>query len=380
MNEFLFYTLVIIVKIVIVFAVVLGSVPALVLIERKLLGYMQVRPGPNRVGPWGLLQTMVDGAKIFFKENVIPTGVDPLTYQLAPILVIVPALVVSAVVPFGPTIELFGHRIALSIADLGDKDQSLGLLYFFAIASLTIYGIVLAGWSSNNKWSLLGGLRSAAQMVSYEITLSLAAVGVLLLSGTFSLRAIADQQAGGFWRWNVFSQPLGFALFLVAALAENNRLPFDLPEAESELTGGYHTEYSSMRFAMFYMAEYMNLFLTCSIIVTLFFGGFHPPYPYEFGTTWLDGAMGLVWFGIKVGALVFFYVWTRGTLPRLRYDQLMALGWKVMLPLAFLNLFLAALFIALGWTWWQMGLVGLAVLVLTDISLGRILWRRRRAA
>ena len=380
MSGFLFDTLVIIAKIVVVFAVVLGSVPALVLIERKLLGYMQVRPGPNRVGPWGLLQTMVDGAKIFFKENVIPTGVDHLTYQLAPILVIVPALIVSAVVPFGPTIEVFGRRIALSIADLGDAEQSLGLLYFFAIASLTIYGIVLAGWSSNNKWSLLGGLRSAAQMVSYEITLSLAAVGVLLLSGTFSLRAIADQQAGGFWHWNVFSQPLGFALFLVAGLAENNRLPFDLPEAESELTGGYHTEYSSMRFAMFYMAEYMNLFLTCAMIVTLFFGGFHPPYPYRFGTAWLDGAIGLAWFGVKVGTFVLLYVWTRATLPRLRYDQLMALGWKIMLPLAFLNLFLSALFIALGWKWWQMGLAGLAVLLLADASLGSLLWRRRRAA
>jgi len=374
MHAFFLYTLIVIIKIVVVFAVTLGSVPAIVLVERKVLGWMQVRPGPNRVGPWGLLQTMVDGAKIFFKENVIPNHVDMLTYQLAPILVITPALVISSVIPFGPDIVIAGHRIPLSITDL-----DLSLLFFFAVASLTIYGVVLAGWSSNNKWSLLGGLRSAAQMVSYEITLSLAAVGVLLLCGTFSLHAITEQQGGGFWYWNVFRQPLGFVLFLLAALAENNRLPFDLPEAESELTGGYHTEYSSMRFAYFYMAEYMNLFLTASVMAVLFLGGFEPPYPHQFGTSWLEGVHGIIWFGIKVGFFVFLYIWVRATLPRLRYDQLMYLGWKIMLPLAFLNLLGTAVFIAYGWQWWQMGLVWLIVLILTDLVVGHILWRRRRA-
>jgi len=374
MSAFLIYTILIVIKIVIVFGIVLGSVPALVLVERKLLGWMQIRPGPNRVGPWGLLQTIVDGAKVFFKETVIPDGVDRPVYDLAPLLVIVPALVVSCVVPFGPAIEIAGIQIPLSITDL-----DLGLVFYFAVASLTIYGIVLAGWSSNNKWSLLGGLRSSAQMVSYEITLALSVVGVLLLCGTFNLREIAEKQAGGFWYWNVCRQPLGFFLFLLAGLAENNRLPFDLPEAESELTGGYHTEYSSMRFVTFYMAEYVNIVLTSAIITTVFLGGFNPPYPYEFQGTWLDGLIGVVWFGIKVGALAILYIWIRGTLPRLRYDHLMALGWKVMLPLAFINLFITAILIALERPWWEMCAVGLAILLMTDIFLSHILWRRRRA-
>lgn len=375
----LVYTLITLVKIGIVFGILLTSVPVLVLVERKVLGWMQVRPGPNRVGPWGMLQTLVDGLKIYLKENVIPDGVDWLPYQLAPILVISPALIASAVVPFGPTIEIAGYSIPLSITDLGDKDHSLGLVFFFAVASLTIYGIVLAGWSSDNKWSLLGGLRSVAQMVSYEITLALAVVGVLLLSGTFSLREISEQQSGGFWHWNVFQQPLGFVLFLIAGLAENNRVPFDLPEAESELTGGYHTEYSSMRFAFFYMAEYMSIFLVTAMLTTLFLGGYQPPYPGALGVSWLDGLIGVFWFLAKIGALVFLYIWIRGTLPRLRYDQLMAFGWKVMLPLAFVNLFLTAGLMAAQWPWWGMGIMGVIVLLLTDWLLSRILWRRRRA-
>jgi len=374
MSELLLYIFVVAVKIAFVFGVMLGSVPVVVLVERKLLGWMQVRPGPNRVGPWGLLQTVVDGVKVFFKETIIPDGVNRPIYDFAPILVIVPPLIISCVVPFGPIIEVAGYRIPLTVTDL-----DLGLVFFFAVASLAIYGIVLAGWSSNNKWSLLGGLRSSAQMVSYEITLALSVVGVLLLCGTFNLREIADQQAGGFWHWNVCRQPLSFFLFLVAALAENNRLPFDLPEAESELTGGYHTEYSSMRFVMFYMAEYVNIVLTSAIVTTVFLGGFHPPYPYEFGTHWLNGVVGIVWFTAKVGALIFVYIWIRGTLPRLRYDQLMALGWKVMLPLAFINLFLTAILIVFERPWWEMGVMGLAMLFLTDILLSHILWGRRRA-
>jgi len=376
MNNLLLDTLITAIKIAVVFGIVLGSVPVLVLAERKFLGWMQVRPGPNRVGPWGLLQTIVDAVKLFFKENVIPGSVDRPVYHLAPILVLVPALIVSTVIPFGPVIEIAEQRISLSIADL-----DLGLVFVFAISSLTIYGIVLAGWSSNNKWSLLGGLRSSAQMVSYELTLALSVVGVLLLAGTFNLREIVDQQRGGFWCWNLVGQPLGFMLFFLSGIAETNRLPFDLPEGESELTGGYHTEYSSMRFAMFFMAEYANVFLMSAIITTLFLGGYHPPFAYRFGATWLDGLIGFGLFLGKVGALVAVFIWIRGTLPRLRYDQLMALGWKVMLPLAFFNLFATAILLAvLERPWWAMCGVGLAVLVLTDVVLSRVFWRRRRAA
>ena len=216
-------------------------------------------------------------------------------------------------------------------------------------------------------------------MVSYELTLALSVVGLLLLTGTFNLREIADQQAGGFWRWNIVSQPLGFVLFFLSGIAETNRLPFDLPEGESELTGGYHTEYSSMRFAMFFMAEYAGVFLMSAIITTLFLGGFHPPFPYEFGTTSLNGLIGFACFGVKAGTLILLFIWIRGTLPRLRYDQLMSLGWKVMLPLAFFNLFATAILVVFESSWWQMGLVGVAALVLTDALLNRIFWRRRRA-
>jgi len=374
MNQFLLYTIIAIVKIAVVFGITIGSIPALVLAERKVLGWIQVRPGPNRVGPWGLLQTVVDGIKLFFKEDVIPDGVDRPTYELAPLLVMIPALLVACVIPFGPTVRIGGLKIHLSVTDL-----DMGLVFIFAIASLTVYGIVLAGWSSNNKWSLLGGLRSSAQMISYEVTLSLSVVGVLLLAGTFNLREIAEQQSGGLWHWNAVRQPLGFVLFLLAGFAETNRLPFDLPEGESELTGGYHTEYSSMRFAMFFMGEYANVFLMSAIVTTLFFGGFQPPYPYTFGGSWVDGIIGLAWFGVKVGAFIFLFIWVRGTLPRLRYDQLMALGWKIMIPLALLNLFATAVMVALDAPWWAMFATGLALLVLVDTFLTAILWRRRRA-
>jgi NADH-quinone oxidoreductase subunit H len=381
MNEALVYTLIVIVKIAVVFGLLLGSVPPLVLLERKLLGWIQMRPGPNRVGPWGVLQTVVDGAKLLFKEDVIPAGVDKVVYQLAPILVMAIALIVPCVIPFGPEIEIGGYTIALSIADL-----DLGLVFVFAISSLSVYGVVLAGWSSDNKWSLLGGLRSSAQMISYELALALSVIGVLLLAGTFSLREIVEQQEGGFWHWNILRQPLGFVLLLLAGTAETNRVPFDLPEGESELTGGYHTEYSSMRFAFFFMGEYVSVFFMSALIATLFLGGFHAPFPYEYGRTWLDGLFGVFWLLAKVGAFVVFFIWMRGTLPRLRYDQLMALGWKIALPLAFLNLFVTAglLVLETKWSvmgeWWVMLLVGVILLFLIDLSLSRIFWRRRRAA
>ena len=374
MSPELTYTLIVCAKIVFVFGIAITSIPVLVLVERKLLGWMQMRPGPNRVGPWGILQTMADGIKLLFKEDVIPDNIDRPTYHVAPLLVICPALIVVAVIPFGPVIEVAGYEIGMSIADL-----DYGLLYVFAVASLTTYGIVLAGWSSNNKWSLLGGMRSMAQMISYEVTLTVSIVGVLLLCQTFSLREIADAQSGGFWKWNVFSQPLGFLLFFIAGVAETNRLPFDFPEGESELTGGFHTEYSSMRFAMFFMGEYMNVFIMSCILATLFLGGFHPPYPYEFGTSWLEGMHGFAWVGIKIAFFVFLFIWLRGTLPRLRFDQLMRLGWQVMLPLAFLNLFATAVLIALRAPWWVMGLVGLAVIVVADLLMSRLFWSVRRA-
>lgn len=375
MSEFVTYTVIILVKIACVLAVLIGSVPVLVLFERKVLGWMQMRPGPNRVGPWGILQTIVDGVKLFFKEDVIPDGVDRPTYYLAPLLVMLPGLVVACVIPFGPEIELGKWRISLSVTDL-----DLGLIFVFAVSALTVYGIVLAGWSSNNKWSLLGGLRSAAQMVSYELTLGLSAVGIVLLSGTFNLRYIVEQQAGGFWHWNIVRQPLGFVLFLLAGIAETNRLPFDLPEGESELTGGYHTEYSSMRFALFFMGEYVNIFIMSALVATLFLGGFQLPNPYEFTGRPVDALVGFASLSIKIALFIFVFYWLRGTLPRLRYDQLMSLGWKILLPLAFVNLFATALMIVFGFRLWQMALFGLAALVVADIALERVLWRQRRAS
>lgn len=293
-------------------------------VERRVIARIQVRIGPNRTGPFGLLQPVADAIKAIFKEEVIPAGADRVVFVLAPALMVVTALAAFAVIPLGPPIQVLGREITLQIADV-----DIAVLYLLAIGSLSVYGIVLAGWSSNNKYALLGALRSAAQLVSYEITLGLALVGVLMLTGTLRLPEIIEyQRLNG---WNIIFQPLGFALYLVAAIAETNRLPFDLPEAETELIAGYHIEYSSIKFAFFFMAEYINMITVSAIAVTLFFGGYLGPF-----------APGVWWFAIKVAIFLFFFMWLRGTFPRLRYDQLMNLGWKVLLPLALFNILVAA--------------------------------------
>jgi NADH-quinone oxidoreductase subunit H len=326
-TEFLLLSLV---KILVVFGLVLLTVAYLTWVERKLVGDFQVRWGPSRVGPFGLLQPIADGIKLLFKEDLVPAGADRFLFRAAPVLSMVPALITFAVIPFGDTVRLFGKSVDLVITDI-----NVGLLYVLAVTSMGVYGIVLAGWASNSKYSLLGGLRSAAQMVSYEMALGLSVIGVVMLSQSLSLVDIVNAQAGTWFgvipRWNVFAQPLGFALLLVSANAELNRAPFDLPEAETELVAGFHTEYSSMKFAMFFMAEYANMIAASALVTTLFLGGWRGPLLPP-----------VVWFLLKVGAFLFLFIWVRATLPRFRYDQLMAFGWKVLLPLGLANVVVTA--------------------------------------
>lgn len=314
------------IKVVVVLVVLLLMIAYLTWLERKLLAHFQVRLGPMRVGPHGLLQPIADGLKLLFKEDVTPSGVNKVIYTLAPILSFVPAFMVFAVIPFGDRIFLFGRSIDLVISDF-----NMGILYIFAVASLGVYGIVLAGWSSNNKYSLLGGLRSSAQMVSYEVSLGLSVIGVLMLSESLSLVDIVRGQDTIF-NWYIFRQPLGFIIFLICAIAETNRLPFDLPEADNELVAGYYTEYSSMKFAMFYLGEYANMINASAIATTLFLGGWQGP--------WLPP---VVWFFLKLFAFLFLFIWLRATLPRFRYDQLMRFGWGILLPLALLNIFITGI-------------------------------------
>ncbi len=327
-----------VVKIAVVMGVVLLTVAFLTLAERKVLSWMQDRMGPMEVGPYGILQPIADGIKLFFKEDIIPAGANWILFSLAPILSLVPAFIGFAVVPYGPNqeIELFGVTIKPFII----TDINIGILYILAFASIGAYGVILGGWASNNKYSLLGGLRSAAQVISYELNVGLAIIGVLILSGSLSMVTIAEKQAGGFWHWNLFGglQIIGFVVYLISAVAETNRLPFDLAEAESELVAGWMTEYSGMRFAFFFMAEYANMILVSCIASVLFLGGYNAPYPGTLlpeNLAWIEG---LVWFTVKVYFFLFLFFWLRATLPRLRYDQLMRFGWKVMLPLALLNI------------------------------------------
>lgn len=300
------------------------------LLERKIVGRMQVRYGPNRVGPFGLLQPLADLIKLLLKEDIVPTQADKPIFQLAPMISLVISMVAFAVIPFGPTFSLFGQQISLRIADV-----NVGLLYIFGVTSLGVYGIVLAGWSSNNKYSLLGGIRSSAQIISYELAMGMAIMGVLILTGSLSMVDIVSHQANSSpFGWNVFRQPLGFVLYVIAAIAETNRAPFDLPEAEQELVAGYHIEYSSMRFAMFFMAEYINMVTVSAIAVTLYLGGWLGPV---FSGVW--------WFIAKVGLMMFLFVWLRASLPRLRYDRLMTFGWKVLLPLALVNILVTSVMV-----------------------------------
>ncbi len=333
--------IIILIKILIVHLVLLTAVAYTVYLERRVSAFIQDRIGPNRVGPAGLLQPIVDAVKLLMKEDIVPEKANRFIHALAPAISMTVALSTIAVIPFGEKIIIFGKEIKLQIASV-----NIGILYILALVSLGVYGITLSGWSSNNKYSLLGALRSSAQMISYELSMGLAILGIILINGSFQLNTIVENQFG--WKWNIILQPVGFIIFLIAAFAETNRTPFDLPEAEQELVGGYHTEYSSMKFALFFLAEYANVIVSSCVIVTLYLGGYQFPYLQTFGLSQnLVSLIQVFTFCIKVFFMVFFFIWIRWTIPRFRYDQLMALGWKVMLPIAALNLVATAIVIAL---------------------------------
>jgi NADH-quinone oxidoreductase subunit H len=319
-----------------VFVALLSSAAAMVWFERKVAAMLQQRVGPYLTGPKGLLQPLADVLKLMFKEELRPRAADPLLFALAPIISATAAFAAFSVVPFGAATTLFGllpEPLRLQVADV-----NVAVLVIFAVASMAVYGIVLAGWSSNSKYSLLGGLRSSAQMISYELSYGLALASVLVVANSLSLTDIVNRQSGSWLgvlpKWFVFVQPLGFFIYMTAGIAETNRAPFDFPEAEQELVAGYHTEYSSMSFAMFFLAEYVNMVTVSAVATDLFLGGWHGPF--------LPESLGWVWFLIKVIAILFFYVWMRWTLPRYRYDQLMRFGWKVLLPLSVVNLLATA--------------------------------------
>ncbi len=392
-----FYLLTVL-KTAVVAAALLTTLAYLQWIERKVIAHIQIRMGPYRVGPHGLLQPLADVIKLLTKEDLIPAHVNKFFYMLAPFLAVSLALISIAVIPFGPEIEIAGTRTWMQLTDL-----NIGILFLLAISSVSVYGVALAGWASNNKYSLLGGLRSAAQMISYELPMALALAAPLLLAGTLSLREIVYAQSG-YWfgvipKWNVFQMPapqvIAFVIFLIAAFAETNRVPFDLPEAENELVAGFHTEYSSMKFASFFMAEYANMVTITAVATTVFLGGWMAPFPAEYGSRYVPPAvfavagllaiyhglnpahsrdrktlpvvgvlflilaavfllpavqswlLPLFWFLAKTGALLFLFIWVRGTLPRFRYDQLMRFGWKFLFPVAVVNLFATALLVAL---------------------------------
>ncbi|MGA6827888.1 NADH-quinone oxidoreductase subunit NuoH [Nitrospira sp. NS4] len=332
-----------------VMGIVMLTVMILTLAERKVLGWMQDRMGPMEVGPYGILQPIADGLKLFFKEDIVPAGANKFMFTLAPILAMVPAMIGFAVIPFGPdqTIDVFG----ITVKPFVISDINIGILYILAFASIGAYGIILGGWASNSKYSLLGGLRSAAQVISYELNVGLAIVGVLIMAGSLSLVKITEAQAGGFWHWYVFAFPapqiFAFVVYVISAVAETNRVPFDLPEAESELVAGFFTEYSGMRFAFFFIAEYANMVLVSCVAAAMFLGGWNAPYPGTIlaqlglgGFAWIEG---VAWFTVKVYFFLFLFFWLRATLPRLRYDQLMKFGWKVMLPIALGNIVVTAI-------------------------------------
>jgi NADH-quinone oxidoreductase subunit H len=320
-----------IIKAVILLLVMTGGFAYLTFYERKALARLQVRIGPNRAGPGGWLQPVADGIKLIFKEELIPARADKVLFILAPVITVIPALVITAVVPWGTEITLFGRQVPLSIAN-----TNVAVLYIMAIASISVYGIILAGWSSDNKYAMLGGLRSSAQMISYELALGLSLVGPVVIAGSMSLHDIVAAQQNV---WMVFSQPVAAIIFLVASLAEVNRAPFDMPEAEQELTAGYHTEYSGMKFALFFMAEYIKMIAVSMIGASLFFGGYLGPGVDRFPL------LGPVYLLIKVLLLLFGMIWVRATLPRIRYDRLMSFGWKVMFPLALANVLVTAVVI-----------------------------------
>ncbi|MGA7155595.1 MAG: NADH-quinone oxidoreductase subunit NuoH [Acidobacteriaceae bacterium] len=347
LTNFEFFLLVTIIKIAVVLVITLMGVAYTVLLERKVLGRLQNRWGPSRVGPFGLLQPLVDGLKLFLKEDMMPLAVERPLFVIAPIIALGCALISIAVVPFGRTTIVRGVDL-FQIANV-----NIGLLVILGVTSIGVYGIALSGWSSNSKYSLFGSLRSTAQVISYELALGLSLVGVVLRAGSLSLRDIvASQTAHGMISWNIFGgfQFVAFFIYLMAAYAETNRSPFDLSEAESELVAGYHTEYSSMKFAMFFMAEYANMITVSCVATLLFFGGASSPFGHLFDHVAtgliLSGILSIFWFVAKVFAFLLLYIWVRGTLPRFRYDQLMGFGWKFLLPVAMLNILATALALA----------------------------------
>jgi NADH-quinone oxidoreductase subunit H len=312
------------------------------LVERKVAGFFQDRLGPDRAGPWGILQPLADGIKLFFKEEFMPNTADKFLYILGPSLTMLIALLISAAIPWSSPLVINEKEYPLQVADI-----NIGILYIFAIVSIGVYGIMIGGWASNNKYSLLGAIRASSQMISYELAMSLAIVSVVMMSGSLSLRDIVDQQQG--FNWNIWYQPVAFLIFLVCAFAETNRSPFDLPECETELVGGYHTEYSSMKLGFYLFAEYINMFISGAVISTLFLGGYHFPFVDRLGLP--PNAMAVLGFFIffaKITLFGFIYMWVRWTLPRFRFDQLMRLGWKMLIPLAIVNVLITGIVILLG--------------------------------
>ena len=320
----------IVIKVIVIFAAVMTGCAYATWLERKLLGRLQQRMGPTYVGPFGLLQPVADAIKLIFKEDVVPSQAEKIVLIVAPLVAFVPGFLAFAVVPVGPPIHLFGYPIPLTISDL-----NIGVLFILATTSLSVYGIALGGWSSGSKYSLLGGIRSSAQMISYEVAYGLSLVPVLMIAGTLSLTELVNQQAS-ILDWYVFKNPVSFLIFWICAVAETNRAPFDLAEAESELVGGYHTEYSSMRFSMFFIGEYANMLTASAVVSTVYFGGWQGPF--------LPGPL---WLVIKVVAFMVIYIWFRATFPRLRYDQLMDLGWKVLFPVALANVLVTGIILYL---------------------------------
>jgi NADH-quinone oxidoreductase subunit H len=353
------------IAVLVAFGVLMVSVMLMIWFERKVISDMQSRIGPNRAGPWGILQTLADGIKLFFKEDLLPDRADNFVFKLAPYLSLIPALLIFCVVPVGGTIHIAGHTVELQVAD-----PPIGILLVLAMSAIAVYGVMLAGWASGSKYPLLGSVRASAQMVSYEAAMGLTIAMVVLITGSLSTRAIVESQSTNFWDWNVIR--LGFVpffLFLIAVTAELTRPPFDLTEAESELVGGFHTEYSSIRFALFFLAEFMNVITMSAIIVTLFFGGPDGPVPHiPTFSIWFP----IVWFLGKEMVFLFLYVWLRAALPRLRYDQLMTLGWKYLIPLSLGWLMVLAGFVTDGW--WGVGIavaaVALSGLMVRAFSIG----------
>jgi NADH-quinone oxidoreductase subunit H len=329
--------------VVIIFAISLVVAMYSTYAERKLAAFFQDRVGPDRAGPWGILQPLADGGKMFLKEEIIPTNANAFLFIVGPALAIMTACIASAVIPWGQKVVFGSYTVDLQVADI-----NVGILYIFGVVSLGVYGIMIGGWASNNKYSLLGAIRAASQNISYEISMGLSIIALLLVTGTLSLREIAEQQHGG--NWNVLYQPVGFLLFLICAFAETNRSPFDLPECETELVGGYHTEYSSMKLGFYLFAEYINMFISSAVMVTLYWGGYNYP-----GMDWVAAhagptiapLIGVVVMFAKVFMFIFFFMWVRWTIPRFRYDQLMDLGWKTLIPLAIANIVITGIVITL---------------------------------